>query len=80
MAPRYPFIAFCSSVLNFKSTRKAFQDPIKQKVLFSRYQLTPAQKKAATSLDIDPITVEFQKELKKAIKEAAGPKNTAFFW
>ena len=80
MAVAYPFIALCSKVLNTKTARKAFENPEKQKALFASYALTPAQKKAITSMNMELLTKEFEKELKKAVKEASGPKSTAFIW
>jgi len=80
MATPYPFIAFCSSVLNSTATRKAFESPEKQAALFAKYALTPAQKKAAKSLSSELLVKEIEKEIKKAVKEASGPKSTAFLW
>jgi len=80
MATNYPFIAFCSSVLNTKTIRKAFQNPAKQAELFAKFDLSASQKKAAKAMNIEAITTEIGKELKKAVKDAAGPKSTAHFW
>lgn len=80
MATPYPFIAFCSSVLNSKAARKAFASPEKQAALFAKYALTPSQKKAARSLNSDLLVREIEKEIKKAVKDASGPKCTAFIW
>lgn len=80
MSADYSFIALCSSVLNSKTTRKAFLDGKKQAELFTKYNLTPAQKKALKSMNTDAVLAEIKKELDKASKAAASGELTALGW
>ncbi len=68
MAVDYGFFAFCSAVLNSKTARKQFLNPLTQKELFKKFNLTPAQIKAAKLLDTDKIITELKKELAAASK------------
>ena len=68
MAVQSKFTAFCSAILNSKTAQRQFMNPLKQKELFAKYGLTRSQMKAVKSKDIDAITLEFKKEISKAIR------------
>lgn len=69
MAADHRFTAFCSALLNSQTARSQFNNPLKQKELFAKYELTPAQIKAVRSKNIDAITLEFKKELTSAVRK-----------
>jgi hypothetical protein len=71
MAKDFPFFAFCSSILNYKSVRKKFTTDKSQKELFAKFGLKKNQIKAAKNLDMDEILEELRKELLAATKAHA---------
>jgi hypothetical protein len=80
MTVEYSFIAFCSSILNSKTSRKAFLDPQKREALFLKFNLSPVQKKAAKSFDIAVISDEVKKEIGKAVKDYTKMHQTGLGW
>ena len=76
----FPFIALCSSILNTKSTRNKFTNPVKQKELLKSLQLNRNQVKALRAMDIDAIADEIKKEIKKAAKGSSKDSRVSVGW